>query len=115
MLRELLTEQLTEAGYAVCEASNGVEAIEVLKRLQAEQVRVDAVVLDMNMPKMDGAKAFAEIRALFPRMPILIVTGYAQDEMVQKVVESGANGVLVKPYDAEALFEKLNEILKVRA
>ena len=115
MLRELLTEQLTEAGYAVCEASNGVEAIEVLKRLQAEQVRVDAVVLDMNMPKMDGAKAFAEIRALFPRMPILIATGYAQDEMVQKVVESGANGVLVKPYDAEALFEKLNEILKVRA
>jgi len=115
MLRELLMEQLTEAGYAVCEASNGVEAIEVLKRLQAEQVRVDAVVLDMNMPKMDGAKAFAEIRALFPRMPILIATGYAQDEMVQKVVESGANGVLVKPYDAEALFEKLNEILKVRA
>ncbi len=115
MLRELLTEQLTEAGYAVCEACNGVEAIEMLKRLQAEQVRVDAVVLDMNMPKMDGARAFAEIRALFPRMPILIATGYAEDEMVQKVVESGANGVLVKPYDAEALFEKLNEILKVRA
>jgi two-component system cell cycle sensor histidine kinase/response regulator CckA len=115
MLRELLTEQLTEAGYAVCEACNGAEAIEVLKRLQAEQVRVDAVVLDMNMPKMDGARAFAEIRALFPRMPILIATGYAQDEMVQKVVESGANGVLVKPYDAEALFEKLSEILKMRA
>jgi PAS domain S-box-containing protein len=115
MLRELLTEQLTEAGYAVCEACNGAEAIEVLKRLQAEQVRVDAVVLDMNMPKMDGARAFAEIRALFPRMPILIATGYAEDEMVQKVVESGANGVLVKPYDAEALFEKLSEILKMRA
>jgi len=115
MLRELLTEQLTEAGYAVCEACNGAEAIEVLKRLQAEQVRVDAVVLDMNMPKMDGARAFAEIRALFPRMPILIATGYAEDEMVQKVVESGANGVLVKPYDAEALFKKLSEILKMRA
>jgi two-component system cell cycle sensor histidine kinase/response regulator CckA len=115
MLRELLTEQLPEAGYAVCEACNGAEAIEVLKRLQAEQVRVDAVVLDMNMPKMDGARAFAEIRALFPRMPILIATGYAEDEMVQKVVESGANGVLVKPYDAEALFEKLSEILKMRA
>gem|GEM_PF-1951514 len=115
MLRELLTEQLTEASYAVCEACNGAEAIEVLKRLQAEQVRVDAVVLDMNMPKMDGARAFAEIRALFPRMPILIATGYAEDEMVQKVVESGANGVLVKPYDAEALFEKLSEILKMRA
>jgi CheY-like chemotaxis protein len=115
MLRELLVEQLTEVGYAVYEASNGLEAIEVLKRLCAEQTRIDAVVLDMNMPKMDGAKAFAEIRAIFPKMPILIATGYAEDEVVQKVVESGANGVLVKPYDTDMLLAKLNEILKARA
>jgi PAS domain S-box-containing protein len=115
MLRELLVEQLTEVGYAVYEASNGLEAIEVLKRLYAEQTRIDAVVLDMNMPKMDGAKAFAEIRAIFPKMPILIATGYAEDEVVQKVVESDANGVLVKPYDTDMLLAKLNEILKARA
>jgi PAS domain S-box-containing protein len=115
MLRELLVEQLTEVGYAVYEASNGVEAIEVLKRLCAEQVEVDAVVLDMNMPKMDGAKAFAEIRTLFPKMPILIATGYAEDDVVRQLQQTGTSGVLVKPYDADLLLEKLNALLYGRS
>ncbi len=111
MLRELLAEQLVEAGYGVYEASNGLEAIEMLKQLDAQGLRVDAAVLDMNMPKMSGARAFAEIRTLFPSMPILIATGFAQDEVVQKLLESGANGVLAKPYNFEDLFKKLDEML----
>ncbi len=110
MLRELLVEQLVEAGYAVYEASDGLEAIKMLNHLKAEQIRIDAVVLDMNMPKMDGAKAFAEIRMMFPKMPILIATGFAQDEVVQKLLESGANGMLSKPYNVKELLEKLKEI-----
>jgi CheY-like chemotaxis protein len=112
MLRELLVEQLMEAGYGVYEATNGLEAIELLKHLEAQGLRVDAVVMDMNMPKMNGAKAFAEIRALFPTMPILIATGFAQDEVVQKLLESGANDVLAKPYNVGDLFKKLDEMLK---
>jgi PAS domain S-box-containing protein len=115
MLRELLAEQLVDVGYAVYEASNGVEAIEVLKRLCAEQVEVDAVVLDMNMPKMDGAKAFAEIRTLFPKMPILIATGYAEDDVVRQLQQTGTSGVLLKPYDADALLDKLNALLNGRS
>jgi len=113
MLRELLIEQLIEAGYGVYEASNGHEAIETLKHLDVQGIRIDGVVLDMNMPKMSGAKAFAEIRNLFPSMPILIATGFAQDEVVQRLLESGANGLLSKPYDVEELFKKLDEMLKV--
>ncbi len=113
MLRELLAEQLIEAGYGVYEASNGLEAIEMLKQLETQGVRIDGVVLDMNMPKMSGAKAFAEIRNLFPSMPILIATGFAKDEVVQKLLESGANGLLSKPYSPEELFKKLDEILNV--
>ena len=115
MLRELLVEQLTEVGYAVYEASNGLEAIEVLKRLCAEQTQIDAVVLDMNMPKMDGAKAFAEIRTLFPKMPILIATGYAEDDVVRQLQQIGTSAVLVKPYDADLLLEKLNALLNGRS
>jgi len=113
MLRELLIEQLIEAGYGVYEASNGHEAIETLKHLDVKGIRIDAVVLDMNMPKMSGAKAFAEIRTLFPTVPILIATGFAQDELVQKLLESGANGVLSKPYNIEELLKRLEEILNV--
>lgn len=112
MLRQLLVEQLGDAGYDVYEATNGLEAIEMLKQLAIEQVRIDAVVLDMNMPKMGGAKAFAEIRTLFPFMPVLISTGFAQDEVVQKLLESGANGMISKPYDVEELCKKLGEMLK---
>jgi CheY-like chemotaxis protein len=113
MLRELLIEQLIEAGYGVYEASNGHEAIETLKQLDVQGIRIDAVVLDMNMPKMSGAKAFAEIRNLFPSMPILIASGFAQDEVVQRLLECGANGLLSKPYDVKELFKKLDEMLKV--
>ncbi len=112
MLRELLAEQLIDAGYGVYEATNGLEAIEMLKQLDAQQLRVDAVMLDMNMPRMSGARAFAEIRTLFPSMPILIATGFAQDEVVQKLLESGANGLLSKPYEVEELLKKLDEILR---
>jgi PAS domain S-box-containing protein len=115
ILRELLAEQLVDVGYAVHEASNGVEAIEVLKRLCAEQTQIDAVVLDMNMPKMDGAKAFAEIRTLFPKMPILIATGYAEDDVVRQLQQIGTSAVLVKPYDADLLLEKLNALLNGRS
>ncbi|MFQ3599323.1 MAG: PAS domain S-box protein [Chloroherpetonaceae bacterium] len=111
MLRELLVEQLSEIGYNVYEATNGLEAIELLKHLEAQEIRIDSVILDMNMPKMGGAKAFAEIRSLFPSMPILIATGFAQDEVVQKLLESGANGMLTKPYNVEELFKKLQEML----
>jgi CheY-like chemotaxis protein len=113
MLRELLLEQLISAGYSVYEAANGLEAIELLKHLEAQELCVNAVVLDMNMPKMNGAKAFAEIRTLFPTVPILIATGFAQDEVVQKLLESGANGVLSKPYNIEELLKRLEEILNV--
>ncbi len=115
MLRELLAEQLVDVGYAVYEASNGVEAIETLKRLTAEQTHIDAVVLDMNMPKMDGAQAFAEIRTLFPKMPILIATGYAEDDVVRQLQQTGTSGVLLKPYDADTLLDKLNALLNGRA
>lgn len=113
MLRELLSDELTDAGYEVYEATNGLDAIEMLKQLEAKQVRIDAIVLDMNMPKMSGAKAFAEIRMMFPSMPILISTGFAQDELVQKLLESGANAVLAKPYNNEELLKKLEEIFNV--
>lgn len=112
MLREFLSEQLIEAGYAVYEAADGLEAIEMLKHLEAEQIRIDAVVLDMNMPRMNGAKAFTEIRMLSPSMPILIATGFTQDEVVQKLLENGANGMLSKPYDVKELLEKLTKIFK---
>ncbi|MCS6989152.1 MAG: PAS domain S-box protein [Chloroherpetonaceae bacterium] len=114
MIRELLAERLSEAGYAVYEAGDGSEAIEVLTSAYARQERIDAVVLDMNMPKMSGAKAFAEIRELFPSIIVLIATGYAQDETVQKMLESGLNAVIQKPYDPSELIAKLDELIERR-
>lgn len=112
MIRELLAEQLVDAGYGIYEAADGEEAIEMLKHLETQQVRIDAVLLDINMPRMSGAKVFTEIRKRFLSMPILISTGFAQEEVVQKLLESGASGVVLKPYNVEDLMKKLKEILK---
>jgi DNA-binding NarL/FixJ family response regulator len=64
---------------------------------------------------MDGAKAYTEIRALFPKMPILIATGYAEDDVVRQLQQIGTSAVLVKPYDADLLLEKLNALLNGRS
>ena len=76
-------------------ASNGEEALEILKKGRGG---VDIVFMDMSMPGMGGKNAFRAIHDLYPDLPVIIATGYAQDDVVNKLLEEGAVDLLLKPY-----------------
>jgi signal transduction histidine kinase/CheY-like chemotaxis protein len=99
-----LVEQL---GLAAVTAADGEQAVEVYKQRQKEIV---LVLLDMVMPKLPGPACYRALREL-GMTPVLIVTGYAADRAAQDLLDSGADGLLEKPYTAEQLGAEIDRIL----
>jgi len=89
----------------VAEASNGAEAIELVGRH-----RPDVVVMDLQMPEVDGATATEEITRLWPETRILILTTFHTDADIVRAVENGAVGFLLKDAPHEDIFGAIREI-----
>ncbi len=111
--REIAAMLLTDAGFEVETAENGREAADKV-RLSAPGT-FDAVLMDVQMPVMDGYEATRAIRALpdpaLARIPILALTANAFSEDRQKVLEAGMNGHVAKPVDPDVLLRSLSELL----
>lgn len=75
----------------VGQAANGAEAIEL-----ADLFEPDVVLMDLNMPRVDGVEATAQIRARHPRTQVVVLTTYADDESILKALNAGALGYLTK-------------------
>ncbi|RYE94460.1 MAG: response regulator [Myxococcales bacterium] len=111
MVRSLAHEILTGLGYTVLLARDGVEAVEMFREHQRS---CDLVMLDVVMPRLGGREAYAQIRALAPDMPVLLVTGYSPELAEQRSPDSDVTLVLQKPYDLELLEGKVREALDRR-
>ena len=72
ILRKTLRRVLTRSGFSVLLAEDGKEAVEIFSQKHAD---INLVILDMNMPKMDGIAAFSRIREMNPTMKILLASG----------------------------------------
>ena len=107
-MRRMVAHVLTSGGYAVLEAADGEEALHL-----ALANRVDAVLTDQNMPKMDGIALVKRLRALdgYSHTPIMLLTTESSPEMKQKGRAAGATGWMVKPFDPERLLEMFARIL----
>ena len=105
---------LTEAKFCVEIAGDGTEAVEMVKTAPAGYY--DVILMDIQMPKMDGYEAAKQIRALDDRekagIPIVAVTANAFDEDRKAAMDAGMNGHLAKPYDIPAMLGTLAELLK---
>jgi len=112
--QEIAQELLTEAGFIVDTADNGKAAVDRL--MEAEENSYDIVLMDIQMPVMDGYEATRAIRAVAApwvrELPILAMTANAFEEDRKKALEAGMNGHLVKPVDIDELFASLAEILR---
>ncbi|MFN7958970.1 MAG: PAS domain S-box protein [Holophagaceae bacterium] len=108
MLRELGAAALETLGYEAVTAADGREAVEAYGRLHG---RLGAVLLDLKMPRMGGREAFIEIRRIDPTVPVIICTGYGENEEVQELLTLGARGMLAKPYQISSLAAKLRHVL----
>ena len=99
IIRMDIREMLTEAGHMVVgEASNGRETLELVRKECP-----DLVIMDINMPEMDGITS-AKLIGKEKLAPVLLLTAYSQQDIVEKAVQTGATGYLVKPVEEANLF-----------
>lgn len=111
--QEIAVEILREAGFLVEVASDGSVAVEKMRNAVPGQY--DLILMDIQMPVMDGYEATRKIRAMeapFCRaIPILAMTANAFEEDRQDAIAAGMNGHLAKPIDPNAFLKTLSEIL----
>jgi two-component system, cell cycle sensor histidine kinase and response regulator CckA len=108
-IRSTTRRVLERLGYDVLDATNGKNALDLY---QSHQKTIDVVILDLIMPVMDGAEAFAELRKLDPELKILVSSGYVEDDQkLERLMAAGASGRMSKPYTLEELSEKLSQVL----
>jgi two-component system cell cycle sensor histidine kinase/response regulator CckA len=108
-LRALNARGLTSRGYTVLEAGNGVEAINVLEKVDG---RVDLVVSDVVMPEMDGPTLLRELRSRDPGLKIIFVSGYAEDAFQKHLPADGQQfAFLAKPFTLKQLVAAVKETM----
>ena len=94
---------LEESGFTVVTAVDGVEGVEVFRNQAA---RLSAVVLDMNMPRLDGAEAFRQMHRIAPGVPVILTSGFDEQDAVSEFTGAGLAGFIQKPYRMKALLQK---------
>ncbi|MFC1549237.1 response regulator [Candidatus Omnitrophota bacterium] len=86
-------------------ASSGNEAIEKIK-----DGNFDVLILDIKMPVKDGLETLEEIQNIYPKLKVIIATGYQSVEMASKAVKLGAIDYITKPFERDEVLEKVNKI-----
>jgi CheY-like chemotaxis protein len=112
-------EVLTALGYNVVPAISGKEAIEILRQTMDESgrgkekaLKPDLVILDMIMPEMGGAETFDAIKKINPDIKVLLASGYSIEGQATKILASGCDGFIQKPYSMQQISRKIREILE---
>jgi two-component system chemotaxis response regulator CheY len=107
-IRQLMQLTLSDAGYEVAQASDGVEALEYARHHAA-----DLVLTDVNMPRMDGIELVRELRLLpaYKCVPVLMLTTESSKERKEHGKQAGATGWLVKPFTPQQLIATIDRVL----
>ncbi len=112
--REIATTILGEYGLEIDTAEDGIEAVNIIN--ESPEDKYDLILMDIQMPRMDGYTATREIRTLAnnkkANIPIVAMTANAFEEDKKKAFEVGMNGHLVKPIDVNLVLKMLNKLLK---
>jgi CheY-like chemotaxis protein len=103
-LTRATTLVLQRKGYAVSAAWNGLEAIE-----RAKERAFDLILMDIKMPLLDGVETYRRIKKIRPKAAVMMMTGYAVENLVQQALSEGACGIIYKPLDIEQLVAHIEE------
>ncbi|SDH72299.1 response regulator [Propionivibrio dicarboxylicus] len=111
-VRTQLRNDLTEQGYQIFEAGNGVDALKFL--IQWEQP-IDLIFCDINMPEMDGLSLCRELHKdqSLARIPIFMLTTQTNSEMKQLGKENGVIAWIVKPYEKKKVMNGVAKVLGI--
>jgi two-component system chemotaxis response regulator CheY len=104
-MRMVLKAYLQKLGFTVTEAVNGLDALAKLRAMD----KADVVLVDWNMPEMDGLDFVKAVRADvgYDALPLMMVTTNSEREHVVRAIEAGANEYVMKPFTGAMIREKL--------
>jgi two-component system chemotaxis response regulator CheY len=105
-IRRILREQVGALGFEIAEAANGKEAIE---HMASSQIPIDLVLVDWNMPEMNGLEVVVKLRSdhRYDGACIIMVTTETSPEQMIAALEAGANEYIMKPFTKEVIEDKL--------
>ncbi len=108
MVRQVCMSMLEKLGFKVIAAKDGMEAVDIFKERARE---IDCVLLDLSMPRMDGLAAFKEMILIKPGIKAILVSGYNEQEAIQRFSAQGLAGFIQKPYRLQVLRKELNQTI----
>lgn len=106
-ISELMLKRL---GHRVLKAHSGYEGLQLFKENKS---KIDLIISDLEMPKMNGKEVMDKLRKIDPQIKVMLSSGGLTDTDEQTVTNKGFNGFLKKPYSMNTLCEKMSEILRV--
>jgi excisionase family DNA binding protein len=110
VIRSLFKETIDDLGHRVITAGTAAEALEIVK-----QRDFDLVFLDLKMPGMDGAELFSRIKNIKPKLPVIIITGYPDSDMMARALAQGPFGVMNKPFSESDIVAAVDTFLGITA
>jgi DNA-binding NtrC family response regulator len=102
----LLTDIFEQADYIVTSLEDPIEAVEVFTNTD-----YDLVVTDHKMPEMTGAEFMTEIKKVKPQIPVIMVSGYLENDTIRELISGGVGGVFLKPLNIFSLLERTAELI----
>jgi len=109
-IRRNLTFGLMQEGFEVTACPNGLSAIHELTESREKGLGYDYLVTDIFMPDIDGLKILKVIKQKFPDLPVLVITGFGDEELRQTALSEKNTGFLEKPFEIEDLVAALHEL-----
>ena len=108
-IRDLVSFTLEQAGYTVVQSADGDEALEY-----AREQKVDLVLVDLNMPKLNGIALIQKLNELpsYQSTPMLVLTTESSDERKMAGKAAGATGWITKPFDPDQLTATISKVLQ---
>lgn len=110
MVRQQVSAALADAGFTVIEATDGLDALHKL-----ESTVPDLIVLDLNMPNLNGLELLKRIREkpTLSNVPVVMLTTEGQPKLMQEAKGLGAKGWIIKPFKAEMLVRAVEKLTQV--
>ena len=105
----LLKQLLTTAGYRVTTAQSGFECLDLFRR---RPLSYQLVLLDLTMPFMDGEETFQRLREIRADIPVMLCTGFIQNDRLERLMTAGLSGFLRKPFAPDEIVGQVKAILE---
>jgi two-component system response regulator AtoC len=105
-IRSLLKQLLSAEGFAVLEASTGIEVVEKVKESSP-----DLVIMDVRMPELDGIEALSRVKATNPKTAVLIMTAFGSSNAAIRAMELGAFDYITKPFELDKISHSVKRVL----